>query len=172
MTEGFVRSVAFSPDGKTLAAGYSVGGGGGGGVVLWDVAGGSLGDGPLPVTEGPSERGLQPRRQDPRRRIRQRQRRWRRGAVGRGGSASSGRGPLAVTEGIVQSVAFSPDGQTLATGYSGGGDVGGVVLWDVVGWQRLVAGPLAVTGAPSRAWPSAPTARPSPPDTAPSASAV
>ena len=36
MTEGVVRSVAFSPDGKTLAAGYTVGGGGGG-VVLWDV---------------------------------------------------------------------------------------------------------------------------------------
>ena len=34
--EGDVRSVAFSPDGKTIAAGY--GDGRGGGVVLWDVA--------------------------------------------------------------------------------------------------------------------------------------
>ncbi|MBV8384217.1 MAG: hypothetical protein JOZ63_16540, partial [Planctomycetaceae bacterium] len=49
--EGLVRSVAFSPDGKTLAAGYS--GGGGGGVVLWDVAARQrLGDEPLPVSEG------------------------------------------------------------------------------------------------------------------------
>ena len=39
MKEGDVRSVAFSPDGKTLAAGYGGVGGGGGGVVLWDVAG-------------------------------------------------------------------------------------------------------------------------------------
>ena len=38
MPDGFVRDVAFSPDGTTLAAGYSVGGLRGG-VVLWDVAG-------------------------------------------------------------------------------------------------------------------------------------
>ena len=50
--EGDVSSVAFSPDGKTLAAGYG-GGGGGGGVVLWDVAGRErLADEPLPVKEG------------------------------------------------------------------------------------------------------------------------
>jgi WD40 repeat protein len=44
--------VAFSPDGKALAAGYysTVVGGG---VVLWDVAARRrLGDGPLPVREG------------------------------------------------------------------------------------------------------------------------
>jgi hypothetical protein len=34
----FVSSVAFSPDGKALAAGYGGGIGGGGGVVVWDVA--------------------------------------------------------------------------------------------------------------------------------------
>ena len=46
------QSVAFSPDGKTLAAGYGVGGGGGG-VVLWDVAARKrLADDPLPVKEG------------------------------------------------------------------------------------------------------------------------
>ena len=46
------RSVAFSPDGKTIAAGYG-GGGGGGGVVLWDVAARKrLADDPLPVKEG------------------------------------------------------------------------------------------------------------------------
>ena len=51
MKEGAVASVAFSPDGKTLAAGYGVGGGGG--VVLWDVAARKrLVDEPLPVKEG------------------------------------------------------------------------------------------------------------------------
>src|SRR5262249_40220418 len=37
--EGAVRSVAFNPDSRTLAAGYGGGGvgGGGGGVVLWDM---------------------------------------------------------------------------------------------------------------------------------------
>ena len=45
-------SVAFSPDGKTLAAGYGVGGGGGG-VVLWDTARRErLQEKPLAVTEG------------------------------------------------------------------------------------------------------------------------
>ena len=49
--EGDVKSVAFSPDGKTLAAGY--GDGVGGGVVLWDVAARKrLADEPLPVKEG------------------------------------------------------------------------------------------------------------------------
>jgi len=84
--------VAFSPDGKTLAAGYGVGVGGGrvglvGGVVLWDVAARKrLADDPLPVKGG-----------------------------------------------HVQSVAFSPDGKTLAAGYGVGvgGGRGEAVLWDV-----------------------------------------
>jgi WD40 repeat protein len=51
--EGDVESVAFSPDGKTLAAGY---GGGQGGVVLWDAAGCKrLAPDPLPVPEGDVE---------------------------------------------------------------------------------------------------------------------
>ena len=71
--EGGVRSVAFSPDGKTIAAGYGVSGGDGGGVVLWDVAARKrLADEPLAVKEGHvRERGLQPRRQDHRGRIQQ-----------------------------------------------------------------------------------------------------
>jgi hypothetical protein len=46
--------------------------------------------------------------------------------------------PLAVTEGSVMAVAFSPDGQTLAAGYYGGVG-GGVVLYDVApeSWQHL-----------------------------------
>ncbi len=43
LKEGYVTSVALSPDGRTLAAGYGVlavaGKGGEGGVVVWDVAG-------------------------------------------------------------------------------------------------------------------------------------
>ena len=51
--EGDVASVAFSPDGKTIAAGYGVDGGVSGGVVLWDVAARKrLVDEPLPVKEG------------------------------------------------------------------------------------------------------------------------
>ena len=49
--EGDVKSVAFSPDGKTIAAGYS-GQRWQGGVVLWDVAAQTAGDEPLPVKEG------------------------------------------------------------------------------------------------------------------------
>jgi hypothetical protein len=50
--EGYVSSVAFSRDGKTLAAGYTHFGGGGG-VVLWDAAARRrLADEPLPVKEG------------------------------------------------------------------------------------------------------------------------
>ena len=46
-------SVAFSPDGKTLAAGYSLGPSTGGGVLLWDVAGRKrVVEKSLPVTEG------------------------------------------------------------------------------------------------------------------------
>ncbi len=49
--EGPVRSVAFSPDGKTIAAGYSVTRGSG--VVLFDAAARNrLVNQPLPVNEG------------------------------------------------------------------------------------------------------------------------
>ena len=52
--------------------------------------------------------------------------------------------PLAVKEGNVQSVAFSPDGKTIAAGYSGATASGGVVLWDAAARKRLVDEPLAV----------------------------
>ncbi len=51
--------------------------------------------------------------------------------------------PLAVKEGDVTSVAFSPDGKTIAAGYTGRrGSSGGVVLWDVASasaWRTSAA---------------------------------
>ena len=146
---GDVWSVAFSPDGKTLAAGYSSGGGKGAGVVLWDVATRSqLLKEPLAVPEGdvqsvafsPDGKTLAAGYSN----------------VGKGAGVVLwdvatrtrwGESPLAVPEGDVRSVAFSPDGKTLAAGYSssGGGKGAGVVLWDVgTRSQQLLKEPLAV----------------------------
>ena len=166
-SEGNVQSVAFSPDGKTLAAGYGgpdgknprrrvrSGGGGGGGVVLWDVAAGQrLAAAPLSVKEGdvesmafsPDGKTLAAG--------------YRGFPVGRGNNARLGGGgvvlwdvaarrrlaqdPLPVKEGYVGSVAFSPDGKTLAAGYlvGEGAGGGGVVLWDLAARRRLTADPL------------------------------
>ena len=54
--------------------------------------------------------------------------------------------PLVVREGSVLSVAFSPDGKTIAAGYGTAIGVarGGVVLWDVVQHTRLPAEPFSV----------------------------
>ncbi len=99
-SDGFLSSVAFSPDGRTLATGFGhvdvAGIADGGGVVLWD----------MPTRH---------RRAD---------------------------GPLRVSEGFVSSVAFSPDGRTLAAGFHGAGEVGGVVIWDAVARKRLADDPL------------------------------
>ena len=67
---GSVRSVAFSPDGKTVAAGYQAFGGSG--VALWDVATRTqLSEESAQPQRGlPSEHGLQPRRKNRRGRIR------------------------------------------------------------------------------------------------------
>ena len=137
--KGDVGGVSFSPDGKTIAAGYSVGlGGGGGGVVLWDVAARKrLVDDPLPVTEGgvncvsfsPDGKTI---------------------AAGYGVAggvvlwdvaARQRHAPLPVKEGYVTGVAFSPDSKTIAAGYGGGG---GVVVWDVATRKRLADDPLTV----------------------------
>ena len=51
---------------------------------------------------------------------------------------------LRTDEGNVTSVAFSPDGKTLAVGYGAGRSDGGVVLWDVTARRRLADEPLTV----------------------------
>ena len=114
-----------------------------------------------PPREDVVTRGLQPRRQDPRRGLQ-----GRRPAAGwccgtsRHARSSVPRSPFPVPEGDVTSVAFSPDGKTLAVGCSGG-----VLLWDVARREWMGEQPLAVLEASSIAWPSAPTARRSPPGT-------
>jgi WD40 repeat protein len=98
VNEKYVTNLAFSADGKMLAAAlhsHDVDNG----VVLWDLA---------------SARRLN-------------------------------EDPLPVREGRVQSIVFSPSGETLATGYSvDQANKGGVVLWDVATRRRLWENPLAV----------------------------
>ncbi len=156
MAEGYVRGVAFSPDGKILAAGFgkvppgdprghSLPWGdssrGFGGVVLFDTTTRQrLHAKPLPVTEGevfgvaysPDGQTL---------------------AVGYGKVSGGGvvlfdtttrqrlqPGLLPVPEGEVWSVAFSPDGKILAAGDGSGG----VVLFDLTTRQRFYPGELSL----------------------------
>jgi WD40 repeat protein/energy-coupling factor transporter ATP-binding protein EcfA2 len=143
------RNMAFSTDGKTIAAGYHFGNRDTSGVVLWDVVTRKrLTEDPLPIKEGqimgvafsPDVKTV---------------------AAGYG-SGGSGHGgvvlwdvatrkrlsvdPLTVTEGDVAAVAFSPDGKTVAAGIYSASTfaAGGVVLWDVATRKRLVDNPLLV----------------------------
>jgi len=143
LEEGLVTSVAFSPVGETIAAGYSVSGDVVVGVVLWDAATRRrLTDGLLPVREGDvlsvafSHDGKAI-------------------AAGYGGRGKGGvvlwdvatrqrltDRPLPVDtvgEGNVWSLAFSPDGKAIAAGCGHG-----VVLWDAATRQRLTDRPLPV----------------------------
>ncbi len=159
--EGRVRSVAFSPDGKTLAAGYMGLAHVGGGVAFWDVVTANrLHPEPITVSEGfvqsvafsPDGKTLA-------------------GAYSRTDSnaTSSGEGvllwdvathkrfldtPLTVRGGHIESVAFSPDGKILAAGYSDrvGVIYGGVVLWDVITRKRVLDETLEVNGSISVAF--------------------
>jgi len=140
--EGKVLSVAFSPDGKTIAAGYSAIGGGG--MVLWDVAGRQrLGEASLIVKEGKvSSVAFSPNGKTIAAGYHVEDR------VSIGGRGSMvlwdvagrkrlGEEPLPVKEGDVSSVAFSPDGKTIAAGCHSRLGLGGVVVWDVARRQRL-----------------------------------
>ena len=122
--------MAFGRDGRTLASG-----GQDGTVRLWDVATRRQIGGPLTGHAAPGRRGgVQPGRQDPGQRRRQR-------AMQRCGCGTwppAGRSaPSPVTPAQAYSVAFSPDGRTLASG-----DFEGTVrLWDVA-TGRQVGSPL------------------------------
>ena len=61
-------------------------------------------------------------------------------------ASALGASPLSLKEGGVTSVAFSPDGKTVAAGYVAVGNrgLGGVVLWDAVRHTRLAVDPLPV----------------------------
>ncbi len=152
--EGQLMGVAFSPDGKALAAAYGGNRDSIGGVVLWDAASRQrLTDQPLAVSDqsllvkqawvvsvtfSPDGKYLAATYHSGE---------WDIGGVVLWDASSRRRltgQPLAVREGVVTSVAFSPDGKTLATGYSGQEDISGVVLWDAASHRRLTDQPIGV----------------------------
>ena len=145
--EGDVNSVAFSPDGKTIAAGY--GRRGGGGVVLWDMATrASVWPGTLTVKEGgvnsvafaPDGKtiaagygGCHGTRR-------------RRGAMGRGHRERLVGRPLAVKEGLRQERGLQPGRQDHRRRIQRRRRIGGVVLWDVATRKRLADAPTPRQG--------------------------
>ncbi|NDU72844.1 protein kinase [Actinomadura sp. DSM 109109] len=127
------HSVAFSPDGKTLAAGYGDGNLGGG-VALFDVASRSPG-GTLPAGKadafGVGGLGFTPDGATLT------------GAFGGVGvwdvAAKKTTATLADADSGFQSMALSPDGTTLAAGRGARVGGGGVTLWDVPSRRKLLS---------------------------------
>ena len=111
------RSVAFSPDGKTLASGSNDKT-----IKLWDVATGKEQATLKGHTERGDFRGVQPGRQDAGLGERGQDDQ----AVGRGDGQGTGH-PQGTHETRCVSVAFSPDGKTLASG----SEDQTIKLWDV-----------------------------------------
>ena len=122
--------MAFSPDGRTIAAGFqATGKGEGGGVVLWDAAAQNrLVDKPLPVKASwVNSMAFSPDGET----IAVGFRLLDRGGVVLWDSVAQTPGRQTASGGRrVHSVAFSPDGKTIAAGFSSQSEGGGVVLWD------------------------------------------
>lgn len=135
-----VHSVVFSPDGKTLAAGYGDGELAGG-VALFDVASRSPA-GTLPIGKadafGVSGLGFTPDGGTLT------------GSFGGVGvwnvAAKKAATPLADAGSGYQSMSLSPDGKTLAAGRGAREGGGGVTLWDVASGQRLVSASMGRSG--------------------------
>jgi WD40 repeat protein len=153
--EGPVTDLAFSPDSKTLVTAYGVlpgaGMSGRGGTVLWDLERGSrIAADPLDMagTEVTSVTFISDVKLV-----------TGHGIISGGRATLKGGGalwdvtsrhrlvtePLPIGGGHATSVAFSPDGTVLATGYGGPAQGGGVMLWSVASRTRIATDPMALT---------------------------
>jgi WD40 repeat protein len=135
--EGTITTIAFSPDGKIMAAGYSRASNTGGGVVLWDLIGRKrIIEKSLPVTEGSVRKiGFSPDGKTLAAGYAYVHGHYSDGGVVVWDVAQRRRvlqAPIPRKDCQVGSVAFSPDGKTLAALYIIDPRVGGgVVLWDL-----------------------------------------
>jgi WD40 repeat protein len=157
--EGGVASLAFSPAGRTLAAGYGghisirddpsekarkfeslapgYYGSPDGGVLLFDVSGRP----PLGEPIGVPERGRSDPASSPDGKVvavASPRTSPKPGVILYDAASSQPRGePLAVPEGDIDHLAFSPDGETLIVGYSGRDRSRGVIFFDVASHLRV-----------------------------------
>ena len=157
--------VAFSPDGETVAAAY-VRDFAHGGIVLWDVAARKrLAEEPLLAKEGgatgvafsPNGKTIAARllRGVVLWDVAARKRMWYVPLPGKKGVSSVWNTNLPEKVRVSSEMAFSPDGKTIATGYSeDDGSEGGVVLLnaDLESWQRI-AGLIANRNFTREEWP-------------------